>query len=238
MTSTERTVLHAVGIAILYILASPIFLIKMLLSIGKQLDAIERIRGWRAASWTFKSELYLARKEHDLNAPCAPFFTLPVCVLPCILISVSPAWTTRVDRTHVRHSVRLNDSSTSSSATLCAGVTLWMGGACRRPENLVGTLGPMRSRSIHLAQTKRSGLSSDSLDSTSAKRRQLSSSHHPAGRRSNGQHSHSSRREAAPLRAMPPQSPASAAQRFDCWSSGARSGPSSSPEPGQANDVH
>ena len=52
MTSTERTVLNAIGIAILYILASPILLIKMLLSLGKQLDTIERIRtGSIACEW-------------------------------------------------------------------------------------------------------------------------------------------------------------------------------------------
>lgn len=55
MTSTEKAVLHAIGLALLYVLASPILLIKMLLSIRKQLATIERIRGGSiACEWCNK----------------------------------------------------------------------------------------------------------------------------------------------------------------------------------------
>ncbi|MEK6371195.1 MAG: hypothetical protein AABO58_00730 [Acidobacteriota bacterium] len=52
MTAAERAVLKAVGIGLLYVLASPILLLKLLLSIQKQLGTIARIRsGMIACEW-------------------------------------------------------------------------------------------------------------------------------------------------------------------------------------------
>ena len=191
--------------------------------------ATQHRRDWRAGSWTCTPTLNLARKENDQRRPRAPFFTLPLCIQPCISTSAFPTRTIRVDHTHLPHSVRSNVSSTSSSATLRAGAPLSLVGPYHRVENVAAVLGPMRSLSTISEQTRSSDMSSDSFDSTSGKRQRLSISLHPARRCSNGHFSSSGRRDAGatPCNASAVSRVCSAAPRP--WSSGARSGPSSSP---------
>jgi hypothetical protein len=73
------------GIAILYVLASPILFIKMLLSIGKQLDTIERIRtGSIACEWC-GAEISLNRVARC--ASCSA--TTPGSLLRCAMCGTS-----------------------------------------------------------------------------------------------------------------------------------------------------
>ena len=151
---------------------------------------------WRAARCTFTPELNLARKENDPNARCAPF-TSSLCDLPFTLTSSSRSRTTMADPSRTQRSIRLKTSSASSLAASRAAAMWSAPGGRRRPENSCGIApDPTRSPSTQPLQKSRSNESTVLFDGISAKRRHFWSSPQPAQRRSKGQCSCSSRRDA------------------------------------------
>jgi hypothetical protein len=184
---------------------------------------------WRAVRCTFIPEHNLARKENDPNARRAPFFTSSLCDLPFTLTSSSRSRTTMADPSRTQRSIRLKTSSASSSAASRAAAMSWAPGGPRRPENSCGIApGPTRSPSTQPLQKSRSNESTALFDGTSAKKRHFWSSPQPARRRSKGQCSRSSRRDAGatPCNASTVSRVCSAAPRLR--GSSAWSGPSSS----------
>lgn len=80
------------------------------------LRMLQHRRDWRACCLTLASELNLARKENDPQAPRAPFLTHPLCDLPSMSTSSSRSRTTMADPSRTQRSIRSNTSSASSSA--------------------------------------------------------------------------------------------------------------------------